>query len=208
MDTKGALTEAALELFARHGYGGTSVRAIAQATGLSESVLYRHFTGKQEIFREVLYQAGAGLFAGQRDLVDPDLAMNDPAEFLRALARNMVAAWTQPRNRLLTSMLVRAIGDSHLQVISTFEEAQEEMSHLFAHWIDAGFIPADRGTPRQLAWELFAPTAFVRLLYLHAEADVDTQQAGYERVLAHAEFFIARVISTPADSADEGADHD
>ncbi|SEG21504.1 DNA-binding transcriptional regulator, AcrR family [Nonomuraea solani] len=211
-DTKGALIEAALDLFARHGYGGTSVRAIAQATGLSESVLYRHFANKQAIFEEVLFQAGVGLFESQRAQVDPALAAHDPAAFLRALARNLVTAWTEPRNRLLTSVLVRAIGDSHLQVISTFKTAQEEMSHLIAHWIGAGLIPPDRGRPDQLAWELFAPAAFVRLLYLHAEADPDTQRAGHELVLAHAEFFIARVLPTSAKptavSTDSGDDHD
>jgi AcrR family transcriptional regulator len=204
-DTRNALIEAATELFARHGYGGTSVRAIAQATGLSESALYRHFPNKQTIFEEVLFQAGGGLFASQRALVDPALALSDPAAFLRALAKNLVAAWQEPRNRLLTSVVIRAIGDSHLQVISTFKTAQEEMSGLIAHWISAGLIPPDRGSPDQLAWELFAPAAFVRLLYLHAEADAATQRAGHELVLRHAEFYIARVLPAAVTSG-EGDD--
>ncbi|WP_084518072.1 TetR/AcrR family transcriptional regulator [Microtetraspora niveoalba] len=202
-DTKGALLEAAMDLFARHGYAGTSVRAIALATGLSESVLYRHFANKQAIFDEVLFQAGVGLFESQRDLLNPELAISDPAAFLRALAQNMVTAWTRPRNRLLTSILVRAIGDSHLQVITTFKAAQDEMSDLIALWIGAGLIPRDRGTPQELAWELLAPTAFVRLLYLHAEADEATQQTGRDLVLGHAEFFIARVLPTPTDKETE-----
>ncbi len=192
-----------MDLFARHGYAGTSVRAIALATGLSESVLYRHFANKQAIFDEVLFQAGVGLFESQRDLLNPELAISDPAAFLRALAQNMVTAWTRPRNRLLTSILVRAIGDSHLQVITTFKAAQDEMSDLIALWIGAGLIPRDRGTPQELAWELLAPTAFVRLLYLHAEADEATQQTGRDLVLGHAEFFIARVLPTPTDKETE-----
>ncbi|MEO3796894.1 TetR family transcriptional regulator [Nonomuraea sp. B10E15] len=58
MDTKNVLVESVLELFARHSFGGTSVRAITEAAGLSESVLYRHFDNKQQIFDKVLHRAG------------------------------------------------------------------------------------------------------------------------------------------------------
>lgn len=203
-DTRAALVEASLQLFARRGYAGTSVRAIAEATGLSESALYRHFPNKQAIFEEVLFQGGAGLFNSQRALLDTALAAGDPAGFLRSLAERMVAVWQEPRNRLVTSVLVRAIGETHLQVISTFETARREMSGLIAGWIRAGLIPADRGSPDQLAWELFAPAAFVRLLYLHADADPQTVRAGQDLVRRHAEFYIARVVSAAAspDSTD------
>lgn len=202
-DTRAALVEAALELFARHGYAGTSVRAIAHATELSESVLYRHFANKQAIFSEVLRQAGVGLFESQRALIDPALAATDPAGFLRELARRMLAVWQEPRTRLLTSVVVRAVGDTQAQVTAAFEAAATEMSGLIARWIDAGLIPPDRGTPHQLAWELFAPAAFVRLLYLHADADPRTVRQGQELVLRHAEFFIARVLPAAAPGPDD-----
>src|ERR1700730_11096107 len=55
-DAKAALLAAALTLFARHGYAGTSIRAIAREVGLSESVLYAHFDSKRAIFEAVLAQ--------------------------------------------------------------------------------------------------------------------------------------------------------
>jgi AcrR family transcriptional regulator len=197
-DTRAALLEAALALFARHGYAGTSIRAIAQAVGASESVLYKHFANKQAIFDEVLYQAGAGLLVDQLAVVDHRLAAADPPAFLRAVTEQLLRAWDRPRARRLTSVLARSIGDTHTRVIAAAGQVQQEMAGLFARWMQSGQLPADRGTPEQLAWELFAPSAFVRLLYLHAEAAPATRRAGHQLLRRHLEFFIATVFATRA----------
>ncbi|AWH95886.1 TetR/AcrR family transcriptional regulator [Dietzia psychralcaliphila] len=44
---------AALEVFARHGYHGASIRTIADAAGLSVPGLYHHYPSKQAILRAV-----------------------------------------------------------------------------------------------------------------------------------------------------------
>ncbi|WP_160121237.1 TetR/AcrR family transcriptional regulator [Rhodovarius lipocyclicus] len=46
------LSEAA-RLFATNGYDGTSMRDISEACGISKSLLYHHFTDKDEIFAKV-----------------------------------------------------------------------------------------------------------------------------------------------------------
>jgi hypothetical protein len=66
---------------------------------------------------------------------------------------------------------------------------------VFAAWIEAGRIRAGRGTPTQLAWELFAASAFVRLLYLHAEASPETRRTGHQLIRTHIEFVIATVFT-------------
>src|ERR687890_2618962 len=40
-------------LFATSGYDGTSMRDIAEACGISKSLLYHHFTDKDEIFARI-----------------------------------------------------------------------------------------------------------------------------------------------------------
>ena len=45
-----------LELFSSRGYGATSVRDIADATGLSTGNVYHHFPDKEAIFQELLQQ--------------------------------------------------------------------------------------------------------------------------------------------------------
>jgi AcrR family transcriptional regulator len=198
-DTRAELLEAALDLFARHGYAGTSIRAIARAVGLSESVIYKHFANKQEIFDEVLYQAGAGLLIDQFAVIDPRVAGIDPAAFLRTIGDQLLAAWDEPRAQRMTSVLARAVGDTHARVIAAAGQVQQEIAQLFAGWMEAGRIQADRGTPAQLAWELFAASAFVRLLYLHAEASPEIRRAGHQLIRAHIEFVIATVFTDQAE---------
>ncbi|CAN5826591.1 hypothetical protein BH09ACT7_BH09ACT7_28210 [soil metagenome] len=48
------LLEAARELFARQDYRGTTTREIAEAAGVSEYLLFRHFGSKAGLFREAI----------------------------------------------------------------------------------------------------------------------------------------------------------
>jgi len=52
--TRAALIEAAFELFSRQGYHATTMRQIAERTGLTPGSIYNHFFGKDDIFLSVL----------------------------------------------------------------------------------------------------------------------------------------------------------
>ncbi len=52
-ERRAAILDASLELFARHGHHGVTTRMIADAAGISEALLYRHFRGKDELFTEL-----------------------------------------------------------------------------------------------------------------------------------------------------------
>lgn len=54
MTTKERIIEAALTLFSRQGFEGTSVKNIADAVGIKDSSLYKHFKSKQEIFDTIV----------------------------------------------------------------------------------------------------------------------------------------------------------
>ena len=46
--------DAALKLFSKQGYRGTTVREVADAAGVSIGNLYHHFPDKEAIFRTLL----------------------------------------------------------------------------------------------------------------------------------------------------------
>jgi AcrR family transcriptional regulator len=48
------ILHAALETFAEHGYRGASMRAIADAAGISKPVIYDHFGSKRELYVELM----------------------------------------------------------------------------------------------------------------------------------------------------------
>lgn len=64
---KGEILDAALGVFDDKGYDAGSMREIASRVGVSEPALYRHFSGKEEIFLTLL-RFGAGRL--QRESLD------------------------------------------------------------------------------------------------------------------------------------------
>jgi AcrR family transcriptional regulator len=55
-EIKTRILEAAEQLFAKHGYEGTTTRELAQAVGIAEGTLFRHFPTKKAILTEVVTQ--------------------------------------------------------------------------------------------------------------------------------------------------------
>jgi AcrR family transcriptional regulator len=53
-DRRKAIVNAAVPLFARNGFTGTTTRELAAAAGVSEALLFRHFPSKQSLYREIL----------------------------------------------------------------------------------------------------------------------------------------------------------
>ena len=54
MSTKERIVDEALTLFSIKGYKGTSVKQIANAVGIKDSSLYKHFKSKQEILDTIV----------------------------------------------------------------------------------------------------------------------------------------------------------
>src|SRR5580692_2194946 len=49
-----AIVEAAMPLFARKGFGGTTTKQIAEAAGVSEALLFKHFPTKSALYQDML----------------------------------------------------------------------------------------------------------------------------------------------------------
>jgi AcrR family transcriptional regulator len=193
-DTKGALLRAALALFAEKGYEGTSVRAIARAVGLSESVLYAHFDGKRAIFDAVLAELGPRSAIALLEDLDPDQADADPPTFIRAVVAHGMEEWDTPEARQLISLMAQdgLIHDPALT--AAILTALRGLAELFGRWIAAGRVSPDLGSPLDLAYALLSPLAQARVLWLHGAASPEDRAAARERATRHAEFFIRAVF--------------
>lgn len=65
-DRKSAIIDAALPLFAKLGFNNTTTKEIAQCAGISEALLYQHFSSKNDLYDLIQQQCceGTQYFAG------------------------------------------------------------------------------------------------------------------------------------------------
>src|SRR5246127_4688445 len=61
-----AIVTAAVPLFARKGFAGTTTKELAEAAGISEALLFRHFPSKKHLYGEILQLGCEGGPALQR----------------------------------------------------------------------------------------------------------------------------------------------
>lgn len=214
-DTKAELLDAALRLFARNGFAGTSIRSIAREVGMSESALYAHFRDKQDIYAAALAVAGPRSVIVAVDELDrairppagpgeepavPDSEVRlaaDPGEGLVMLAERLFEIWDRQQARQLASLIARdgllhdaTLGDG-------IESAAARLGEVFARWLADGRIRPGLGSPGELAYALLAPIALTRMRWLHADASPVERAAARERIIAHARLF-AHAVLTPA----------
>jgi AcrR family transcriptional regulator len=77
MTTKERILDEALTLFSKNGYDGVSVKDIANAVGIKDSSLYKHFKSKYEIFETIIQQMGNRVEEMHNKLQVPDARSQD-----------------------------------------------------------------------------------------------------------------------------------
>src|SRR4051812_36344398 len=82
------LIEVATKLFAKWGYEATTTAAIAEAAGVTEPILYRHFDSKQELFVAIVRSVSELTMNHWRDVIGK---LADPAEQIRRIAEEFPA---------------------------------------------------------------------------------------------------------------------
>jgi AcrR family transcriptional regulator len=90
---------AALELFAEHGVGGTSLQMIADAVGVTKAAVYHRFQAKDEI---VIAVTEAELGRLEEALLAAEVETNRPQA--RKLLLDRVIDLTVARRRLVATM--------------------------------------------------------------------------------------------------------
>ncbi len=78
------LLEVATSLFADRGYQATTTAAIAEAAGVTEPILYRHFKGKQDLFIAIVRRMSEHTLEQWRAMI---AHTDEPAEQIRVIAQ-------------------------------------------------------------------------------------------------------------------------
>lgn len=88
-DRKKQILEVATDLFARHGFDGVTTRQIADAAGITEAIVFRHFTTKDDLYWEVL-AAKSAPDEVKKQLEEKLGSDAEPFEIFTAIARHVL----------------------------------------------------------------------------------------------------------------------
>ena len=95
-DRRHQLLEAALEVFSRKGFEGTTTKEVAAAAGVTEAIIFRHFPTKQALYTAVLdYRAEAPEFQDALDRIKACMERNEDEEILRILGRTILKSYRE-----------------------------------------------------------------------------------------------------------------
>jgi TetR/AcrR family transcriptional regulator, transcriptional repressor of aconitase len=152
-----AIVRAAVPIFARKGFAGTTTRELAEAAGISEALLFKHFPSKQSLYREIRQLGCEG------DPALETLATLPPSTatlvwMLRFMVCHFLGVAESERGELDSRL--RLIAHSFLEdgeyARELFEAVSERVLPLFEASYEAavaaGDITARAGRPCNLFW--------------------------------------------------------
>ena len=164
----------AQRIFARKGFEGASMRDIAVACGISKSLLYHHFSNKDEIYSRVAVGSTDELYLFVRDRIPNGLPsakirafMVATAEYFRrhrwAWIASTTAFWNDPdrhrqKERLtrrdryenfLRSLIEEAIEAGEMRKLDVAMAGRLILSSL--NWMHRWYNPSKSLTPEQIA---------------------------------------------------------
>jgi AcrR family transcriptional regulator len=148
------ILSAAAALFAREGYAGATMAALAEACGLSKATLYHYVRDKQALLAEICTAHVARLEALVAAVHAEQLA---PQAHLRALIEQFTAAYAGARDehrvltedvRFLAPARRRAVLDGQRRVVDAFADAVRAVRPELA-------VASGASMPKALAMLLF-----------------------------------------------------
>jgi AcrR family transcriptional regulator len=131
------ILEAALESFAERGFHGTTIKHIAEGSGLSTAALYVHFAAKEEVLFALSRTGHAMALATVEAAADPD-----PIAALAELARSFVRWHAEHRTLARVVQYERdALTPEHRAVIAELRrQTQDAVRALIERGIAAGAV--------------------------------------------------------------------
>lgn len=148
------ILDAALDVFAQHGYRGATLDQIAAASGLSKPNILYYFDGKEDIHVTLLNQLMDAWLAPLRE-VDRD---GDPLqEILRYVHRKLEMSREFPReSRLFANEILQGAPRMAPHLNSGLRPLVDDIADLISEWIAQGRLaPVD---PRHLLFSIWATT--------------------------------------------------
>jgi AcrR family transcriptional regulator len=160
-DTRQALMDAGLEVFAEKGYFGASLRDIARAVGVRESALYHYFASKEALFEAILEERPS---AGQALEQVLTLPVTSARALLEKVGLAMIERFSSPRERKIFRVMMsdgmRLASEGRINFFERMGSGATRMMRVMDHLVAQGHLR--KAPPNLLALEFFAPFQLFR----------------------------------------------
>ena len=106
-DKRTLILDAAIRVFAEHGYHGARVGDIAEDAGVAHGLLYHYFASKDEVLRTIFVENWGELIGRFRAVEDAD---ESASEKLEGIAKILLRTWRN--DPALVTVMVREVARS------------------------------------------------------------------------------------------------
>ena len=164
-ESRKAIKQAALELFASHGYHATSISSIASHAGISKGLLYNYYSSKDDLLKDILSEAttiGDDIFMNA-----VNKSNNDPMALLEIMIDTVFAFMenNQEYMKLLFSLSMKKdITDKFEEILG--QTPQKKLDFIVSHLDRIGISNA-----KYEALYIGALLDGISLQYIHLQPD-------------------------------------
>ena len=133
--TRDLLLDAAEQVFSSRGFEGASLDEIADTAGYTRGAIYKHFTGKEDLFMSVNRRFNERILSGFLDLIDP---ATPPDEVdLAQIAKRWHELQTQAPHAfgLGTEFTLYVLRNPHVR--AQVAEQRREVAQMIARFMEA-----------------------------------------------------------------------
>ena len=192
-----AIVKAALPLFARKGFAETTTKELAQAAGVSEPLLYKHFPSKEALYAEIQNFTCKGIDPVVQKLTDLEPSTSTLVHLVYYLLRALVLgrpggpiSWETRHRLMLKSFLedgafARVLYHSRFECFCSRMEASLDAAVACG---DAVAGPIKKGNRARLAHHV---GAWLALVHLPQKPAID-YRVSREELLNYAVWFALR----------------
>ncbi len=152
MERRAAVLDTACRIFSKGSYRGTTTAEIARESGVTEPILYRHFSSKRELYLACLDQAWERMRSSWEAAIEAD---PDPTNWMPTMARSFFEHKEQ--KVVLSNLWIQALAEAsedpeirkHLR--RNLKEVHDFAAGVIRRCQEAGCVPVERDADAE-AW--------------------------------------------------------
>jgi AcrR family transcriptional regulator len=152
VERRAAVLDTACRIFSKGSYRGTTTAEIARESGVTEPILYRHFSSKRELYLACLDQAWERMRSSWEAAIEAD---PDPTNWMPTMARSFFEHKEQ--KVVLSNLWIQALAEAsedpeirkHLR--RNLKEVHDFAAGVIRRCQEAGCVPVERDADAE-AW--------------------------------------------------------